>query len=1251
MLQTPVSTGVSLFALLASGLFAFPAAAQIATDGTMGAAVNLTGPNFAVTPDLGTQRGGNLFHSFSTFSIPAGGSATFSGPTSVTRVISRVTGGEASVIGGKLASSVKGADLYLINSAGVAFTAGASLDVSGALHVSSAAEMRFPDGGVFSAAQPSRATLSVAAPESFGFAANPAAGGFAADPSGPAAVTVTGATLTGAAGKTLSLSGGDVTVKGGAVSADLGRINLTAAAAGATVSLADGAVTAKGGKVAITDNARVSTRGNGGGTVAIRGGALEVSGGARVRADTTGAKNNVGGVTVDATEVTVSDRGQISANTESGGKGGVVDITAGTLKVLGDGATVQTLVMARSTATATGDAGKVKIKADRTELRFGGNITASSLGRGNAGSVEISGGDILLSHDDAGIGTGTGVFSLASATNGGDAGSVAVNARSLELYGGAQISTRSGSSGQAGVITVNVDTLILSGQLRGDSSQIAGQNTAGTTGDAGSIVITAKSVTVADGAHITSKTRGGGRGGSISITADSILLSTGYPDVDSGVSSGATATATGDGGAITVNAGTLTINSGAAITTSTAGPGNAGTVNISVGKLSISGKDARPGAVTGVLSSATGATAGAGGAVTIRATTAEIADGGTVAAAAEGRGAAGNIAVSVGDALHLRGGSIATSTRNSDGGNIAITAGTLFYAERGKVTTGVAGGAGDGGNIVIARPQVAAFNDSTLSANAVGGNGGAITVVADNLTASTGARFDASSSLGVSGAVSIQALDSRPLNAAAPLINEFVDPVRLLRAACADRDARGGGGSLTAHRRVGVGAALAGDYRAFRAAARQAAAQGRWDAAATAYEQAAAATDGGRDDKASADSESLLLDYAGALLRAADQAPGGPSSPAGQARLSQARAVMERLKAVELENYFNDDCIAAQEVLKRPIDRVSPGVAAIYPILLPDRIELLVGIGDRLERVRAPVGRAELTRTAEEFRRLLEKRSTHQYREPARKLHDWLIAPLTPLLRAARTDTLVIVPDGVLRTIPLAALHDGERFLMERYAVAVSPGLTLIDPKPLAATGSATLLAGISEATQGFAALPHAARELDGLGALLPAAELRDGAFSQAALLRELRRTAYDIVHIASHGEFRGDHQGSFLLTHDGKLSLERLESMLALNRFRNKPVELLVLSACQTAAGDGRAGLGLAGVALKSGVRSAVATLWRVDDEASAELMQAFYRRLHQGGAQKAQALRAAQSEIGAQSRYRHPYYWSGYLMIGNWL
>jgi CHAT domain-containing protein len=151
---------------------------------------------------------------------------------------------------------------------------------------------------------------------------------------------------------------------------------------------------------------------------------------------------------------------------------------------------------------------------------------------------------------------------------------------------------------------------------------------------------------------------------------------------------------------------------------------------------------------------------------------------------------------------------------------------------------------------------------------------------------------------------------------------------------------------------------------------------------------------------------------------------------------------------------------------------------------------------------------------------------------------------------------------------------------------------------------------------------------------------------------QQIENTPYEIVHIASHGQFDRNPKNTFLLTYDDKLTLDKLHSLLSFSQIRKNSVELLTLSACQTAVGDERAALGLAGVAIKAGAKSAIASLWFVDDDSTSRLIVEFYRNLrNQPQWSRAQALQQAQQTLAATPAYRHPAYWSPFLLIGNWL
>jgi CHAT domain-containing protein len=385
----------------------------------------------------------------------------------------------------------------------------------------------------------------------------------------------------------------------------------------------------------------------------------------------------------------------------------------------------------------------------------------------------------------------------------------------------------------------------------------------------------------------------------------------------------------------------------------------------------------------------------------------------------------------------------------------------------------------------------------------------------------------------------------------------------------------------------------------------------------------------------------LLLQRAAALQDAAQI----------QTYLVEARGVAESLKAAELRDYFRDDCVDLVLAKEAKLDVVSRTAVVVYPILLPDRIELLISVPAGLQRFSVPVGAAAVTREVRTFRQMLEKRTTRQYLRPAQQLYKWLIQPVEPALASLHIDTLVFVPDGPLRTIPMGALHDGQRFLIEKYAVAITPGLNLTDPRPIDREHLKILALGVTQAVQGFPALPNVSAELQMLTSLFGSTTLADQDFVVARLEKALKDTPFTIVHVASHGHFGGDVKDTFLLAFDDKLTMDRLDQLIGAFKFREEPLDLLTLSACETAEGDDRAALGLAGVAIKAGARSAVATLWDINDRVSADLVAAFYEELREASTSRATALQHAQLKILGDPRYQHPGFWSAFLLINNWL
>jgi CHAT domain-containing protein len=285
------------------------------------------------------------------------------------------------------------------------------------------------------------------------------------------------------------------------------------------------------------------------------------------------------------------------------------------------------------------------------------------------------------------------------------------------------------------------------------------------------------------------------------------------------------------------------------------------------------------------------------------------------------------------------------------------------------------------------------------------------------------------------------------------------------------------------------------------------------------------------------------------------------------------------------------------------------------------------------------------------LRTLLQKRTTLQFRRPAQRLYEWLVRPYADELASQGVDTLVFVPGGALRTIPMAALHDGEHFLVERFAVAVTPSLNLLAPKPLEPAQTRLLLAGVSEPVQGYSGLANVPQELAAVHDLYGGEVLLDDDFQLGRLEEALREQRPGVVHLATHASFTGDPRTSFILTHDEKLTMDRLSELVGAGRFSEEPLELLLLSACSTAAGDDRAALGLSGVAIRAGARSALGSLWNVSDRASSELVVGFYQEMGSPGVSKAEALRRAQQRMLASPGFEHPFYWASFMVINNWL
>jgi filamentous hemagglutinin family protein len=631
--------------LAVAGVVLWPDAsdAEVATDGTLGARVRLADKDVTVPARLGQVRGQNLFHSFERFGIEPGDTVTFTAPErlKLNNVIGRVTGGERSEIHGTLASKIEGADLWLLNPAGILFGLKARLEVPGSFHASTADELRFADGKVFSALDPQGSVLSVAAPQAFGFLR-----------ARPAPIDVNRGMVEVPKGEALSLVGGDVTVRGesggavnfgngpGTARAPAGRITVAALGGpGAVVAGTGEATGAVTGTVRLTGKAAVTTSGGGGGTIRIRGGQLLVEGTSYIFADNDGASDATGGVAIEAGDVaftadsaatadavgeknggtvtvkagtlTFRERGTLQINTRGDGDGGELFADVDRLVIVGDGSKATTGIVNSVTEDAAGRAGRVTVTADTIELRNRGIIASDTFGDGKAGEVTVTARRSLLA-DGQGTDEPTGIFSTNEVVlrDGkwsiaqGDAGRVKVTARRLELRNRGVINTGTFTSGSGGETEVDAGELVIAGDgsaaftgiFSGAAYVARGKQLSGPTGRAGRVQVTADMLELRDGGAISSATFGAGNAGEISVTVTGrLLIDDNHAGSLTGILSDSIAervdgrqiVATGDAGKVTVTAGGIALRDGGLIGASATGYGPAGDVSVTADTLEV----------------------------------------------------------------------------------------------------------------------------------------------------------------------------------------------------------------------------------------------------------------------------------------------------------------------------------------------------------------------------------------------------------------------------------------------------------------------------------------------------------------------------------------------------------------------------------------------------------------------------------------------------------------------------------------
>lgn len=383
-----------------------------------------------------------------------------------------------------------------------------------------------------------------------------------------------------------------------------------------------------------------------------------------------------------------------------------------------------------------------------------------------------------------------------------------------------------------------------------------------------------------------------------------------------------------------------------------------------------------------------------------------------------------------------------------------------------------------------------------------------------------------------------------------------------------------------------------------------------------------------------------------------------------QKRLTQARNVLESLQLAELNNFFREACV---ETNSKPIDQLDTNAAVVYPIILSnqqqsdanvERLEVILSLPKQPPRLYSTtLKKQELEETVEQIQAFLKspEPNLEQSLPYYQKVYDWLIRPLQQDLENSKIKTLVFVLDEKLRNIPMSVLHDGKQYLLQKYAIALTPGLQLINPKPLTEINIKAITAGISEPREGFEGLPQVKQELKQIEDLGVATKsLLNDKFTTKEVQNQILNSDVSIIHLATHAQFSSIADDTFILFWDQRMNVKQLGNLLRNNTLTSRrPIELLVLSACETAIGDQRATLGLAGVAVRSGARSTMATLWSVQDDSTAKFMGHLYSQLERAKKtkiNKAQALQQAQLALLNDQQYSNPHYWAPFVVVGNW-
>ena len=369
--------------------------------------------------------------------------------------------------------------------------------------------------------------------------------------------------------------------------------------------------------------------------------------------------------------------------------------------------------------------------------------------------------------------------------------------------------------------------------------------------------------------------------------------------------------------------------------------------------------------------------------------------------------------------------------------------------------------------------------------------------------------------------------------------------------------------------------------------------------------------------------------------------------------------------------------------LQKPLGELGEGTVLIQYLMPEDRLWLLITTGESMKAHKVDIGADALVKKVSAFRGAVVSRNP-EVNKQGRELFDLLIKPAAEDLKNSKT--LMLAPDGALRYLPFAALHNGEKYLVQRYTLANFTDMTKkhITDRPVADWNFAGF--GVSKGGEGLSPLPAVPQELEGIRDEAISGTIRlDAEFTHKALQEALHKMP-PVVHLASHFVFRrGNEQSSYLLTGDGKLTLAEIRG-----GYRFDDVDLVALSACETGVGggedqNGREVEGLGVLVQRQGAKGVLASLWPVNDNSTGQFMRLFYGYRQQDKLNKAEALQKAQlafiedrvsaalaeasrnrgvrggavaagadidaPQMRADTRISHPYHWAAFILMGNWL